>query len=217
MGLHTQPLSATRYADLTAPCRECLRWQTLPAPAAAEGHDDATTAAGDKRDWIAEVTAGWGPPGRIAYDDDRPVGHLIVAPAAYLPRVAALATAPVGSDAVVLAVLEAGSRPVAKLLVQGMAKDLLQRHVSAVEAFGRPGKGRVCGAELADLDVCRTPTDRLVSLGFTVVREHPTTPRLRLDLDRLAVVKGTLRRLEVQARRLVPEPTPEWGRSRVEG
>ena len=60
------------------------------------------------------------------------------------------------------------------MMVQGMAKDLIQRGgVKAVEAFGDT-RGRT--------DHCVVPADFLLSVGFKTHRAHAVNPRMRMDL-----------------------------------
>lgn len=67
-----------------------------------------------------------------------------------------------------------------RMLVQGMARDLIQRGgIRAVEAFGDTrdgGAGRECPRH------CVMPVGFLSGVGFKTQRAHGTTPRLRMDL-----------------------------------
>jgi GNAT superfamily N-acetyltransferase len=109
--------------------------------------------------------------------DDVAVGYLIYAPAAFVPGAAAFPTAPVSADAVLLtnAYVEpdAAGGGLGRMLVQGMARDLIERGgIRAVEAFGDTrGGGR-----------CVVPVDFLGSVGFKTHRAHGTTPRMRMEL-----------------------------------
>jgi GNAT superfamily N-acetyltransferase len=91
----------------------------------------------------------WGSVGRVVRVDDTVAGHLLWAPAVHLPGGAGFATAPVSPDAVLLATgyvdPDLRGRGLGRVLVQSMAKDLVQRGgIRAVEAFGalrtRPGE-----------------------------------------------------------------------------
>jgi hypothetical protein len=78
------------------------------------------------------------------------------------------------------------------MLVQGMAADLARRGVRAVEAVASMPGGAA--------PECLIPADFLLAVGFTTVRPHPRTPRLRLDLRSTAawredVVEAALDRL----------------------
>jgi hypothetical protein len=59
------------------------------------------------------------------------------------------------------------------MLVRAMARDLVERDIRAVEAFGdrrrRPAS-------------CSVPADFLSRVGFRTQRDHRTTPRMRMDL-----------------------------------
>ncbi|MEZ5096131.1 MAG: GNAT family N-acetyltransferase [Nocardioides sp.] len=95
----------------------------------------------------------------------------------FLPGAQAFPTAPVSPDAVLLSAVYVDPAyrggGLGRMLVQGMARDLLQRGgIRAVEAFGdahgRPG--------------CLVPADFLASVGFKTQRPHTRTPRMRMDL-----------------------------------
>jgi hypothetical protein len=60
-----------------------------------------------------------------------------------------------------------------RMLVQGLAKDLVKRGVKAVEAFA--------DLEHTEPD-CVVPADYLLSVGFKTVRPHARWPRMRLEL-----------------------------------
>jgi hypothetical protein len=102
---------------------------------------------------------------------------VLFAPPAYVPRSVAFPTSPVSSDAVLLmtahVIPEFAGGGLARMLVQGVAKDLTRRGVRAVEAFG-------------DLrwssPACVLPAEHLLAVGFKTVRPHPRYPRLRLEL-----------------------------------
>jgi predicted N-acetyltransferase YhbS len=95
---------------------------------------------------------------------------------------------------------EARRGGIGRLLVQGMARDLVSRGHGAVEAFG----------DTRGTGPCRLPVDFLGSVGFTTQRAHSTTPRMRMEL-RAAVtwkteVEAALERL-VGAVRPAPKAT----------
>ena len=170
-------MTLDHLAELDAPCRECVFWELDPV---RRGRVDEPAA--EKEAWMSEVLRDWGSCGRVVLVDDRVVGYALYAPPAYLPGAGAFPTAPVSSDAVLLSGLYVapGARGggLGRMLVQGMARDLIERGgISAVEAFGdtrgpgRPGARR-----------CVAPVDFLTSVGFKTQRAHPTTPRMRMDL-----------------------------------
>jgi predicted N-acetyltransferase YhbS len=140
---------------------------------AVRGHETEEKAA-----WVSMVLREWGSCGRVAVVDGQVVGHMIWAPPVHVPAADGFATAPVSSDAVLLttAHVDPAHRGggLGRMLVQGMAKDLVKRGgVRAVEAFGDT-RGRPAQ--------CVVPADFLLSVGFSTVRAHAIHPRMRMDL-----------------------------------
>lgn len=131
----------------------------------------------EKEAWISAVLLDWGSCGRVVYVDDVPVGFVLYAPPAYVPRAASFPTSPVSPDAVQL--ITAWIMPgyqgqgLGRVMVQTVAKDLLRRGFKAIEAFGDARWER---------PACLLPADHLLSVGFKTVRPHPAHPRLRLEL-----------------------------------
>ncbi len=192
-------LTPDHLEALTAPCRSCLFWERDPVR-----RGRAADPAAEKVAWVTEVLREWGPCGQVALVDDVAVGYVAYAPEAFVPGAAGFPTAPVSSDAVLLtaayvAPAHAGGG-IGRMLVQRMARDLVQREVRAVEAFGDT-RGKAA---------CLTPVDFLGRVGFTTQRAHSTTPRMRMEL-RTAVtwkspVEAALERL-VGAVRPAPKAT----------
>ena len=121
--------------------------------------------------WVREVTADWGPPGRVAYLDGRPVGYVLLAPARLVPRLAAFATAPSDPSTLMLLTVHVEAdqlgRGLRKVLVQAAVKDALRHRVRSIEAIAaRPS------AVLKDPCVLEAPF--LEKVGFRVTREHPS-------------------------------------------
>lgn len=170
-------------------CRSCLFWQLDPVRRAQV---PVTDREGTKDAWLTDVLRDWGSCGRVALVDDRPVGWAIYAPSALLPGADAFPTAPVSADAVLLTTVYV--RPadrgggLGRMLIQGMARDLLTRHgsgarVPAVEAFGDTrGGGRCPGNTASSAVTAGIPAEFLGSVGFRTQRAHPTSPRMRMDL-----------------------------------
>ncbi|HET8665129.1 MAG TPA: GNAT family N-acetyltransferase [Nocardioides sp.] len=171
-------MTLDHLAELDAPCRSCVFWELDPV---RRGRVDDPAA--EKEAWMSEVLRDWGSCGRVALNDDRPVGYAIYAPPAYFPGAGAFPTSPVASDAVLLSAVyvvpEARGGGFGRMLVQGMARDLIERGgIAAVEAFGDTrGPGRP-GAR----NSCVMPVDFLASVGFKTQRAHAVTPRMRMDL-----------------------------------
>lgn len=174
MSRRTVRLTVDHLAELCEPCRSCLFWELDPVSRARLEPDEAT---GEKEAWLSWVLREWGSCGRVALVDGRVVGHAIYAPAAFVPGAAGMPTAPTSPDAIVLTTVwvapEARGGGIGRLLVQGMARDLVSRGHGAVEAFGDT-RGLSVG--------CVLPAEFLGRVGFKTQRAHVTTPRMRMEL-----------------------------------
>jgi GNAT superfamily N-acetyltransferase len=131
----------------------------------------------EKEAWISAVLLEWGSCGRVVYVDDAPVGFVLYAPPAYVPRSMAFPTSPVSPDAVQLMTAwispEYQSQGLGRVIVQTVAKDLIRRGFKAIEAFGDTRWKE---------SACVLPADHLLAVGFKTVRPHARFPRLRLEL-----------------------------------
>jgi GNAT superfamily N-acetyltransferase len=174
------PLTLDLLRALPGPCRSCVFWELDPVR-----RGRVADPAVEKAAWIEEVLEEWGSCGRVMLVDDVPVGHVVYAPAAYVPGAAGFPTAPVSADAVLLTTVyvdpAATGGGLGRMLVQGMARDLVERGngIRAVEAFAdtrRPGVLRPPGA------ACTVPVGFLDAVGFATHRAHGTTPRMRMEL-----------------------------------
>jgi GNAT superfamily N-acetyltransferase len=193
---------------LGVPCRTCLFWELDPV---RRGRlTDAETRAEVKDSWMSEVLRDWGSCGRVALIDGVAVGYLTYAPPSYIPGAALFSTGPPSPDAVLLSTAfvaeEYAGGGIGRLLVQGMARDLVGRGgIKAVEAFAYGG------SRLAPSGGCLLPAEFLARVGFKTHRPHPRTPRMRMELRSLVTwrdeVEAALERLVgvVQARK---RPTP---------
>ncbi|MCG8965874.1 MULTISPECIES: GNAT family N-acetyltransferase [Streptomyces] len=175
MGRRLVPLTLDNLQDLPQRCRSCVFWELDPV--SGEAAVTAGTSATEKEAWISAVLLDWGSCGRVAYVDDVPVGFMLYAPPAYVPRSTAFPTSPVAPDAVQLmtAFVMPGyqGQGLGRVMVQTVAKDLLRRGFKAIEAFG--------DARWKE-PACVLPADHLLAVGFKTVRPHPYHPRLRLEL-----------------------------------
>jgi GNAT superfamily N-acetyltransferase len=174
MSRTTVPLRVDHLARLPEPERSCLFWQLGPVDRARLGRDEL---AAEKETWTSSVLREWGSCGRVAMVDGEQVGYAVYAPAAWLPGAHTLPTSPCSPDAVVLATVwvdPAWRRGgIGRLLVQGVARDLVQRGHGALEAYGGVS-GRTPG--------CLLPLEFLGGVGFKTQRAHSSTPRMRMDL-----------------------------------
>ena len=199
------------YDATGAPCRSCLFWEREPVH---RERLDAHARAAEKEAWVSEVLREWGSCGRIALIDKRPVGYVIYAPPSFVPGAAAFPTAPVSADAVLLTTAwvhpEHTGGGIGRLLVQGMARDLVGRDgIRAVEAFAWTGRGAAFGASRS---ACVVPADFLARVGFKTQRAHARTPRMRMEMRSLATwrdeVEAAWERIVGAVRRPKPVPTP---------
>ena len=185
MGRTTERLTLDHLDQLGA-CSSCVFWELDPVRRdAARGHEVEEKAA-----WVSTVLREWGSCGRVALVDGEVVGHMIWAPPVWVPSAEGFATAPVSSDAVLLATAhvhpEHRGGGLGRMLVQGMAKDLVKRGgVRAVEAFGDT-RGRA--------GHCVVPADFLLSVGFSTYRAHAVHPRMRMDLRTTLSLREELER-----------------------
>src|SRR5690242_15098137 len=168
-------LTLDTLEDLPRPCRVCVFWELDPVAA------QRACAAGDpgleKEAWVSQTLLEWGSCGKLAYVDGMPAGYVMFAPPAYVPRSVAFPTSPVSPDAALL--MTANILPefigggLGRVLVQGIAKEMMRRGLRAIEAFG----------DLAwEGPHCVLPAEYLLAVGFKTVRPHPRYPRLRLEL-----------------------------------
>jgi GNAT superfamily N-acetyltransferase len=174
MGRQVARLTLDNLPLLPGCCSTCVFWELDPVRREqVRGHE-----AEEKAAWLSTMLRDWGSVGRVVHVDDMVAGHLLWAPAVHLPGSAGFATAPVSPDAVLLATgyvdPEYRGQGLGRVLVQSMAKDLVQRGgIRAVEAFG---------ALRPRADECVLPADFLLAVGFRTHRSHPTYPRMRMDL-----------------------------------
>jgi GNAT superfamily N-acetyltransferase len=204
-------LTLDNVSDLAGNCSSCVFWQLDPVSRErAVGHECDELSA-----WVSEVLREWGSCGRILYVDDEPAGHVIYAPAVYVPGASQLPTAPVSPDAVLLvqARVHAAHRGggLGRVLVQAMAKDLVKRGgIRAVEAFGEVAGRR------AETPSCVLPADYLLGVGFRTHRSHPRYPRMRMDLRSVltwrAELEAAFDRLVAPVRHRAPAVRPPTAR-----
>ena len=170
-------------SDLPTSCRRCVYWELDPV--ACERSRENGDGDLEKEAWVSDTLLEWGSCGQLIYVDGVPAGYVLYAPAAYVPRSVAFPTSPVSADAVLLMTArvlpEFAGGGLGRMLVQGVARDVVRRGVRAIEAFGRLGTGEPSDPSAADYR-CLLPADYLLAVGFKTVRAHRTTPRLRLDV-----------------------------------
>ena len=185
--------------DLPRRCRRCIFWELDPV--ARSRAEEAGDTEFEKEAWVSATLLEWGSCGKLVYVDGVPAGYVMFAPPVYVPRSVAFPTSPVSADAVLLTtghvLPEFTGMGLGRMLVQGVAKDLLRRGVKAVEAFGD---------KQWSAPNCVLPADYLLSVGFKTVRPHPRYPRLRLELKTAVSWREDV---EVALERLLQSMTPE--------
>ena len=175
MSRRTVSITLDNLDDLPVRCRRCVFWELDPL--AGERALEAGDTTLEKESWVSATLLEWGSCGKVVYVDGVPAGYVMYAPPAYVPRSVAFPTSPVSADAVLLMTghvlpdFQGGG--LGRMLVQGVAKDLVRRGVRAVEAFGD---------EQWDGPACVVPAEHLRAVGFKTVRPHHRYPRLRLEL-----------------------------------
>ena len=212
MGRRIERLTLDHLERLPGGCGECVFWQLDPVRRDAVRGKEAE----EKAAWVSNLLLEWGSCGRVAVVDGEVVGHIIWAPPAHVPTADGFATAPISTDAVILTNIQVAPAHrgggLGRMLVQGMARDLIERGgIAAVEAFGDTrGPGR------PGVRSCVTPVDFLTSVGFKTQRAHATTPRMRMDLRTTLTwreeLEGALERL-LGAVRPAPKTTADHPRT----
>jgi GNAT superfamily N-acetyltransferase len=185
--------------DLPRRCRRCVFWELDPV--ARTRAEEAGDTEFEKEAWVSATLLEWGSCGKLVYVDGVPAGYVMFAPPAYVPRSVAFPTSPVSADAVLLMtghiLPEFTGMGLGRMLVQGVAKDLIRRGVKAVEAFGD---------RRWEAPNCVLPADYLLSVGFKTIRAHPRYPRLRLELKTAVSWREDV---EVALERLLQSMSPE--------
>ncbi len=179
-------LTLDNVDDLPDTCRACVSWELDPVTACLT--ESESERRREKETWIARSLLQWGSCGLLAYVDDDLAGYLTYAPAGFVPRSLSFPTSPVSPDAVLLmtggVVAAHRGAGIARMLAQGVAKDLTRRGIRAIECFATthaPARGEP-SPDLGCVPGCLLPAPFLLAIGFKTIRPHRLTPRLRLDL-----------------------------------
>ena len=124
--------------DLPGQCRRCVFWELDPV--ARKRAEEAGDPALEKEAWISAALLEWGSCGKVCYVGESLAGYVLYAPPSYVPRSVAFPTSPVSADAALLMTAhvlpEFAGGGLGRMLVQGVAKDLVKRNIRAIEAFG---------------------------------------------------------------------------------
>lgn len=137
----------------------------------------------EKEAWLSATLLSYGECGFTVGDE----ATVFFCPPELAPGAAKLPTSPVSEDAVLVSSLFVKSERAAKgleaVLLDATIMHLTSRDASALEAFGYRD-ARQAEDLLRDKPgrIGLLPVETLESAGFMVVRDHPITPRLRLEL-----------------------------------
>lgn len=192
-------LTRDNLAELPGHCPACVFWEFDPVRRhQIKGHE-----LEEKSAWLSMVLRDWGSVGRVLSVDETVVGSISWAPARYLPGGAGFATAPVSSDAVLVAGCyvspEWRGQGLGRVLIQSMAKDLINHGgIGAVEAYG---------ARRPSASECVLPVDFLLAVGFKTHRPHLSYPRMRMDLKTTLTWKEGLESAAERILGVVKRPT----------
>lgn len=193
-------MTAADLSRLPEPCAACTFWEvSLGDLATSADHRNHREV---KQEWAEAVTARWGYCGVMALNDGETIGYLTMAPAVLVPRLGAFATTPISPDAAVImsvrVVEEFQRKGIGRQMISSAAALAARRDIRALEAVGTYREG----------PSCMLPTRWLEAVGFQVVRPHPVTPRLRMDLHTTLRWRPDLGAAWQRLTGLVAQPTP---------
>lgn len=190
MASRVRPIGLADLDDLPRTCSDC----------------DLITPTDPPAPWVRQTVAEWGQIGlRLVADDvDGPVTEaaVLIAPVEHRPTVGPSASAPISRDAAVLVSLRIvpGLRGagLGRRLIQASAALAAKRGYKALEAVGTHGPSTCC----------QLSVDWLQRVGFQVTRDHPLTPRLRMDLSAAQTWRADLEAAWQRLTGLVVPPLP---------
>ena len=171
-----RPMTAADLSALPEPCARCTFWESsLVDLAAPADHLDRRQV---KTDWAEAVTRHWGYCGVLALAGRRRSSGICAWPRPVMCPGSARSRRPRSARTrrcclSARVVEEWRGRGIGRQLVQSAAGLVVRRDIRALEAVGT----------YTDGPSCMLPTGWLEAVGFAVVRPHPITPRLRMDLQ----------------------------------
>lgn len=188
-----RPLTAGELADLPVCGPYCP-------------HGDLTRAI----DWATGTEERFGWCGVRFSEDGATIGYLLLAAPGLAPQCGPYRTAATSPDAAVLVRVWIDPQRRGR----GLGRQLVQRAAAAAHRAGIPAIEAIGGVDAGPCAVAPLPWLRRA--GFTVVRNHPLHPRVRLDLDttvrlpRWSAVVDRIRSL-VRRPQAPPQPTGRSG------
>jgi GNAT superfamily N-acetyltransferase len=156
------------FRRIPVECQTALYWELL-------SDADAEDARFQKEEWFSSTLLEWGTCGKLIVEDDDVLGFAQYAPATLFARLSEFPTGGVSDDAVYLGYCyldaNARGRGLGRRLIGAVARDIVERGYRALESIGdREWDG---GWVL--------PVAFLEASGFTVLKDDPRYPLLRLD------------------------------------
>ena len=185
-------LTGATIADAPPPCRDCMWWQSRPGRQPPE-----------RRRFIDDVEADFGPWGKIYRDDGGVTGLIQYGPAEQFPRAAVLPAGPPSRDAVLVTcayLTEAHSPWVLQSLMLAAIGECKDRGMPAIEAFGYRYPADESFEARFLLHRTIFPHDFLRDFGFQPRRAAGRIELMRLDLRgiELAPESSMLERLKAR-------------------
>lgn len=206
-----RPLLPSTLTEITDPCEHCGYGFTRRA---------RTDHFGRARDrlpqWFADVTDLWGSCGVSAHLSGEIPGYLSYAPAELVDSVSLPISGEVDevfSDGaavlVTLAVCRAcRGRGIGKNLVRTAIAQLHRQQVGVIEVIGAFGTAGVSDTDARDAGITLLPVRFWQAVGFQIVRPHPMTPTLRLDVASTVRWRPQLATAWRRIAHLVTQPGP---------
>ncbi|SDS73108.1 GNAT family N-acetyltransferase [Microlunatus soli] len=207
-----RPLTPSTLSQIADPCEHCGFGFTRRARTDHFGRADERMPQ-----WLTEVTDLWGSCGVSAQLGGEITGYLTYAPAELVAEVALPALGGSSADAfsedaavlVNVSVCRAyRGRGIGKELVRTAIAQLHRRQVGLVEVIGTFGTPALPHADGRDAAMTLLPVRFWQAVGFRIVRPHPITPTLRLDIAGTVRWRPDLAAAWSRLTHLVKQPGP---------
>ena len=186
-----RPMSDSMLSTIEDPCAHCGYGFTPQTVTDAFGRTGDHLPA-----WIEETTDLWGLCGEVAQLNGDLPGYLTFAPAELVPTVPLPGLGGSSADvfspdaAVLMAVAvcrDYRGRGLGRNLVRSAIGQLAKREVGTVEVIGTFGPAAIPHADGGQgSTMVLLPVSFWQAVGFHIVRRHPITPTLRLDVSSTA-------------------------------
>jgi GNAT superfamily N-acetyltransferase len=163
-------LSPERLEKIPEVCRKCRFWES-------GGVSSLANDCSVKMEWLKNTSETWGECGKLIIKGDQVIAFSIYAPANCFPDFKPSMAGPVSNDAALLACLyvvpQLRRQGVGRTMLQVVAKSLLRRKLTAIEAYA---------SRSGDFGI---PLDFCLANGFFILRDDPRFPLVRLELKNM--------------------------------